>query len=314
MKNTIQKSLDVLKNKVIPECLTVHRSLVKKGIPELVSGSSTKVVNLIKKKSLFTNNQQRCVEDPRQKHSGMTPNGTTATAHGFTSALVTPTPAQKHCGAGSAEVANCAGYSAGKQRGFTLIELLVVVLIIGILAAVALPQYKRAVLKAKVVQMRIVLNAYAKAIDFWWLESGNWEAGKRNFFTGTNKDSELSIELPNLVPVDYDTDRYNDMDISAFVTASYGSVNIYIFGAHGGWLNGCGAIFGQYRNHNDTEYRFSGVVFNDGDNEVGTSSTIPSQCTDLGKIMCEEWGPTGLLSANAAAQCGVARKPYPDGA
>ncbi len=60
-------------------------------------------------------------------------------------------------------------YKAGK--GFTLIELLVVVLIIGILAAVALPQYQKAVEKSRYAEAAQTVANLEKAIDLWILEN-----------------------------------------------------------------------------------------------------------------------------------------------
>ena len=73
------------------------------------------------------------------------------------------------------------------KKAFTLIELLVVVLIIGILAAVALPQYERAVRKSRVAEARINLKAASDAIDRCILANGNADT------CGWN---ELDIEVP----------------------------------------------------------------------------------------------------------------------
>ena len=84
-----------------------------------------------------------------------------------------------------------------------LIELLVVVLIIGILAAVALPQYQKAVEKSKSAQAVTMLKSVYQAAEEYYLANGTWPTSFEKLsvsapWTGTEK-WHLSGETTDVV-------------------------------------------------------------------------------------------------------------------
>ena len=110
------------------------------------------------------------------------------------------------------------------KHGFTLIELLIVVAIIGILAAIAVPNFLNAQLKAKVARVESDVKSISTAMEMYRLDKGNlflWGAN----WGQTWRHLTSPISYMSITPMDIFQPKHSDLFVNAHNWYEYSGCN-----------------------------------------------------------------------------------------
>lgn len=143
------------------------------------------------------------------------------------------------------------------KKGFTLIEVLVVVLIIGILAGIALPQYRRSVEKAKVAEALINISAIEGAMQRYILSNGYPSA---------------RVKYKDITDIDFSGGEWEENDFG-YKTKEFDYRWLICYSEE--------CVFEIYRESDDT-YALNGWV-----RYEGASHICYTELTDMGRYICK---------------------------
>lgn len=173
-----------------------------------------------------------------------------------------------------------------KSKGFTLIELLVVILIIGILAAIALPQYQLVVDKSNFAKYQAMVTTLRNAYDEYVLVNG--------------QSSKAFDDLILILPSNF-TKSYSDTRATCKSNADMYCCIVNSGSSHTGNLN-CGSndlsvtYFETLLGHNNTSITRNKLCLALPESKRGNKL-----CASLGSAVGtpRPWTPQGRIYLNA---------------